>query len=62
MMQKLVGAAALLFVAALLAGCGGSIYDSVPAAANDDTVAAETMADDPMEPGAIDESLGTQVP
>jgi hypothetical protein len=61
-MQKLTGAGALLLVAGLLAGCGGSIYDSVPAAANDATVAAETMADDPMAPGAIDDSTGTQIP
>ena len=61
-MKKLTSTGALLFAAVLLAGCGGSIYDSVPAAANDDTVAAQTMADDPMRPGAIDDSTGAQVP
>ena len=62
MMQNMTGAATLLLAAALLAGCGGSIYDSTPAAADNDTVAAETMADDPMEPGAIDDATGTQIP
>jgi hypothetical protein len=30
--------------------------------AGNDTVAAETEADDPMEPGAIDDATGTQIP
>jgi len=49
----------------MLGGCGPGAPGTVasdPVTGADDTVAAETEADDPMEPGAIEDSLGTQIP
>lgn len=42
-------------------GAPGTVASDPMAAAND-TVAAETEADDPMQPGAIDDTPGTTIP
>jgi hypothetical protein len=53
--------AAALLTAALLAGCAGGnddIFSADPEAAANDTVVDETEAGDPMNPGAIDDTMG----
>ena len=63
-MDKARTLAALLALGLLGAcdpGAGGTTAADPMTAAND-TVTAETEADDPMEPGAIDDAIGTQIP
>jgi len=58
-------AAAAGVALAMLAGCDPGASGTVgadPMTAANDTVAAETEAVDPMEPGAIDDAIGTQIP
>ncbi len=59
-------AAAALIAAGLLAGCAGAggpgTVAADPETEADDSVAAETEAMDPMEPGAMQDSVGTQIP
>jgi hypothetical protein len=53
--------AALFIGLALLAGCAdgnAGIFASDPEAATNDTLVDETEADDPMNPGAIDDAIG----
>ena len=52
---------ALAMLAACDPGAPGTVASDPMTAAND-TVAAETEALDPMEPGAIDDAIGTQIP
>lgn len=69
-MANKVGTAGLLALGLLGIGFGLAACDpgapgtvaSDPLTAADDSVAAETEADDPMEPGAIQDSVGTQIP
>jgi hypothetical protein len=61
MVRAGAGALALALLAACDPGAPGTVASDPMAAAND-TVAAETEAGDPMEPGAMEDSLGTQIP
>jgi hypothetical protein len=57
--------AAALVALGLLGACEPGSPGTVasdPMTTGNDTVAAETEADDPMEPGAIDDATGTQIP
>ncbi len=53
--------AAMGLVAACDPGAPGTLAANPMTAAND-TLVDETEADDPMEPGAIDDATGTQIP
>ena len=55
------GLLALGLLAACDPGATGTVAANTGTGA-DDSVAAETEAADPMAPGAIDDSLGTQIP
>lgn len=57
--------AVALMALGLLAACDPGAPGTVssdPMAASNDTLVDETEADDPMDPGAIDDAVGTQVP
>jgi hypothetical protein len=57
--------AAVLIAAGLLAACAQDPEQTLsadPEAAVNDTVFDETTADDPMDPGAIDDAIGTGIP
>jgi hypothetical protein len=57
--------AAGLLAVGLLAACDPGAPGTVasdPMTAGDDTVADMTESGDPMDPGAIDETSGTQIP
>ena len=57
--------AAALMALGLLAACEPGAPGTVasdPMTATNDTVADETEAGDPMDPGAIDDTSGTQIP
>lgn len=59
------GVAAALVALGLLAACEGGTPRTTaadPLAASNDTLVDEVEADDPMEPGAIDDATGTQIP
>jgi hypothetical protein len=59
------GTAAALAALGLLAACEAGAPGTTsanPMTASDDTLVDETEADDPMEPGAIDDAIGTQIP
>ena len=58
--------AAALIAASLLAGCAGAggpgTIAADPGTEADNGLTAETEAVDPMEPGAIQDTEGTQIP
>lgn len=56
-----LAAVAALGLAACEPGAPGTVASDPMTAANN-SLAAETEAADPMEPGAIEDSLGTQIP
>jgi hypothetical protein len=63
MMIDLRPAAALLALA-IVASCGPgnpAIFAADPEAASDDSVAEQTEAPNPMDPGGIDDATGTEM-
>jgi hypothetical protein len=57
--------AAALLAAGLLAACAPGAPGTIaanPETAADDTLVGEGEADDPMQPGAIDDATGTEIP
>jgi hypothetical protein len=56
--------AAALLAAGLLAACapGADTVAANPEAAADDSLVQEGEADNPMQPGAIDDATGTDIP
>ena len=56
--------AAALLAAALLAACapGADTVAANPEAAGGDSLVGEGESDDPMQPGAIDDATGTDIP
>lgn len=63
--MEMVKRIAALMAFATLVACSDGPENTVsanPAAAANDSVFSETTADDPMNPGGIDDSIGTQIP
>ena len=60
-MKMVAGLVALGLLAACEPGAPGTVAADPMTAAND-TVVDETEANDPMAPGAIDDTSGTQIP